>query len=397
MMKNTMRTLPALLLAAFAGGVSASSFQLLEQNASGIGTAFAGSAAEADNASVNFYNPAGLTQLPGMQTSVGVTLIQANYEFTNQGSSPIGGGNGGNAGGLGVVPNAYFSWQLSPDVFLGFGVSSPFGLATEYDSNTWIGRVQAVKSEIKTINYNPSIAYRINDKVSVGFGLNYQTITAEMTSMAGANLYRVKGDDGSWGWNTGVLFTLSPAMRVGLSYRSAIKHELEGTRSLGAASVDAKAAIKLPDTFTLSVWQQVSDRWEAMGDFSYTNWSTLDKLNIVSSAATDVENFGYKDSWRLAWGAAYKMSDATKLKFGIAYDRTPTSNATRSARVPDNDRIWLSLGGQWALGRNSKVDVGYAYLYVKDPDIHQTKLGVTLNGSYSDSAHILGVQYSAAF
>lgn len=395
MNKMTMRVLPALLLAAFSGAASAAAFQLWEQNASGLGTAYAGSAAVADNASTNFFNPAGLTQLGGFQFSAGVAAVGPSYEFRNQNSTGTG-GNGGNAGGWAAVPNFYLSAQVAKDWTLGFGVSVPFGLATEYDS-TWIGRNQAVKSEIKTINYNPSLAYKVNDKVSLGFGINYQTIDAEMTN-AFAGGYRVKGDDSAWGWNAGALFTLSPAMRVGVSYRSAVEYTLEGTRSLGATSRSATADIKLPDTFIVSVWQQVSDRWEAMGDLSYTRWNSLDKLYIRHSGGTDIETFGYDNSWRIAWGAAYKASDAAKIKFGLAYDRTPVSTDDRSARVPDNDRIWLSLGGQWNAGRAGKVDVGYAYLYVKDPSIRQNRPGVyNINGHYDASAHILGVQYSVGF
>lgn len=396
MKKMTLRTVPAMLLLAFSGVASAAAFQLWEQNASGLGNAYAGSAAVADNASTIFFNPAGMTQTPGLQLSAGVVGVGAYYEFRNSGSTTTG-GDGGNAGGWAAVPNGYFSAQVTNDLFLGFGVSVPFGLATEYSDSSWIGRNQSLKSEIKTVNYNPSVAYRVNDKVSLGFGINYQTINAEMTNMTPAGLYRVKGDDSTWGWNAGALFTLSPAMRVGVSYRSTMDYTLEGTRSVGGVSRAATADVKLPDTFILSVWQQVSDRWEAMGDLSYTNWSTLDKLNIRSSAGTDVEKFGYKDSWRFAWGAAYKATDAVKLKFGIAYDRTPVTSSDRSARVPDNDRVWFSLGGQWNAGKFGKFDLGYSYLYVKDPSINQSKLGTTLRGQYDDSAHLIGVQYSVGF
>lgn len=401
MNQMTLRVLPAMLLAAFSGAASAAAFQLWEQNASGLATAYAGSAAVADNASTVFFNPAGMTQLSGFQLSAGVAAVKANFEFNNDGSSGLlgAGGNGGNAGSLSAVPNAYFSMQLTPNLYLGFGVSAPFGLATEYEDSNWIGRFQAIKSEIKTVNYNPSIAYKLNDKVSLGFGLNYQTIDAEMTSATPFGGYRVKGDDAAWGWNAGALFTLSPAMRVGVSYRSAMDYTLEGTRSVGANSSSATADIKLPDTFILSVWQQVSDRWEAMGDLSYTNWSTLDQLNVRHATGTDVEPFNYEDSWRFAWGAAYKATDALKIKFGVAYDRTPVTDKDRSARVPDNDRIWFSIGAQYKAGKAGTFDLGYAYLYLQDPEIKQSKFNglSNLRGSYDNSGHVLGVQYSVGF
>ena len=405
----TMRTVPALLLLAFSGATSAAGFQLWEQNASGIATSYAGSAAVADNASTIYFNPAGMTQLPGIQLSAGVVGVRPSFKFSNEGSSGLlgTGGNGGDAGGWSAVPNAYLSWQVAPDWFIGLGISSPFGLATEYDNN-WIGGYQAIKSEITTVNYNPSLAWKVNDKVALGLGLSYQTIDAEMTNMTPVGLYRLKGDDGAWGWNAGALFTLSPAMRVGVSYRSTMSYTLDGDRTLGAApSTSASADLKLPDTVILSVWQQVSDRWEAMGDLSFTRWNTLDKLNVRSVAGTETESFNYDNSWRIAWGAAYKASDAWKVKFGIAYDRTPTSDDNRTARTPDNDRLWFSFGGQWNGGVYGRIDAGYAYLYMKDPSINQTRTFTTpagapvgisnLRGSYNDSAHVLGIQYSNGF
>ena len=404
MNKMTMRVLPALMLAVFSGAASASAFQLWEQNASGLGVAYAGSAAVAENASAGFFNPASLSQLTGVHASVGVAAVGPSYKFRNGSSSGAGvpGSNGGDAGSWAAVPNAHFAWQLAPNWVAGFSISVPFGLATEYKDSSWIGRNQSMKSEVQTINYNPSLAYRVNDQWSLGLGLNYQTIDAELTSIIPTTtaLARIKGDDSTWGWNAGALFSPSPAMRIGLSYRSSMKYTLEGNMTTPLGSTPVRADIKLPDTAILSVWQQVSDRWEAMGDLSYTRWSTLKTLDVVSRATgtpLTTEPFNYKNSWRLAWGAAYQATDATKLKFGIAYDRTPTTDANRSPRVPDNNRLWLSLGGQWNMGNAGKLDLGYSYLYVKDPAINKTSGGTRLNGSYDDQAHIVGVQYSVGF
>lgn len=401
MYKMTLRSLPAMLMIAFSGAASAGAFQLWEQSASGVGNAYAGSAAIADNASMVFYNPAGLTQLTGFQLSAGVAGVGPSYKFHDAGSTG-GGGNGGDAGSWAAVPNAHFAWQLAPNWVVGFGISSPFGLATEYQDSGWVGRYQSLKSEVKTVNYNPSLAYRVNDQLSLGFGVNYQTIDAELTAaVPGPTGYsRLKGSDSAWGWNTGALLTLSPAMRVGLSYRSSIKYTLEGDATTALSSTPVRTEIKLPDTYILSVWQQVSDRWEAMGDASYTRWSTLKTLDLYNrdtGAQLPGETFNYRNTWRLAWGAAYLASDALKVKFGIAYDRTPTTDTNRSARVPDNNRIWLSLGGQWNMGKNGKIDLGYSYLYLRDPSIYQSKFGTTLNGTYDASAHIVGLQYSAGF
>ncbi len=387
-----LRILPALVLAAFSGLASAASFQQWGQNASGLGVAYAGSAAVADNASTNYFNPAGLTQLDGFQLSVGAVGLGSRYEFRDNGSISAGAGNGGDAGSWSVLPNLYISARLTEDLSAGFGISAPFKVATEYN-NGWLGQVQALKTDISAINYNPSLAYRLNDKVSLGLGLNYQKLDGEFSNFdtGAVAVSRFKGDDTAWGWNAGALFTLSPAMKVGVAYRSGLSYRLDGTRTVGAVSTPASANLKMPSSLTLSVWQQVSDRWEAMGDLSYTRWNALNN-------ATDLESFNYKNAWRLAWGAAYKANDALKLKFGVAYDRTPVqSPASQTARIPDADRLWLTLGGQWNAGRYGKFDLGYAYIHLKDAGISQSKGVSLLNGEYDAAGHLLGMQYSVGF
>lgn len=364
MNKMTLRTLPALLLIAFAGLASAASFQVMEQNASGIATSFAGSAAVADNASTNFYNPAGLTQLKGIQFSAGLTGLKSNVQYEQ---------NGGNAGDTQLAPNLYLAVPLTQELTFGFGISRPFALSTEYTAG-WAGDAVARKSDIRTVNYNPSLAYRLNDKVSLGLGLNYQRLDADLST----NVAALSGSDSAIGWNAGALFTLSPAMRVGIAYRSGLDYRLSGTLN---------GDLKLPGTFTLSVWQQVSDRWEAMGDLSFTQWNRLDQSTVAISAADE------RNSWRFAWGAAYKNSESFKTKFGFAYDRAPTRRGDLNLRAPANDQLWLSVGAQLNAGRSGKFDLGYAYKFSRDVNVSQAGL----NGKYETSGHVLGLQYSAGF
>lgn len=394
----TLRALPAILLAAFSGAASAAAFQNWEQDAAGIGNAHAGSAALADSAAGLYFNPAGLTRLDGVQLSAGVSGLRPRIGFDDKESSgpATGLGDGGDAGRWLAAPNASLSWRPSSDLAFGFGISRPFLLDTDYENSNWVGRVHAQDSTISTLNYNPAIAYRVSERVALGFGLNYQRIDVDL---AGAG-WRLKGDDGSWGWNAGALFTLSPAMRVGIAYRSAIRHELAGTANGQAARAD----IKLPDTAILSVWQKVSDRWEAMGDLSYTRWSTLKRLNFVergSGVSIAAEPFNYGNSWRIAWGAAYLVSDAFRLKFGLAWERSPQGTRGRTARLPENDSLRLSIGGQWKAGANARLDAGYSYLYMKDGRIAQSRLAGgganLLRGDYETGTHVVGLQYSVGF
>jgi long-chain fatty acid transport protein len=372
MTKSALPPLSALLLAAFSANAPAAGLQYWQQNASGLGVAYAGSAAVGDDASTVYFNPAAMTRLPGIQVSLGATGAWPSYRYSNAGV----GIDGGDAGLSQWSGNGYATWQALPDLSLGIGISQPFGLGSDYDAN-WAGAPQALRSEIRTVNYNPSLAYRVSEKISLGIGANYQTFDTDLTRTGSS----YSGSDGAWGWNAGALFTLSPAMRVGVSYRSATSF-----------SPDGGSGVKLPDMAIVSVWQQVSDRWEAMGDISYTHWSATRSLGAPG------ESTNFDNAWRVAWGAAYRATDSWKLKFGIAYDRSPTrSSNERIAPMPDADNLWLSLGAQWNAGRWGRIDAGYSYIFVRNSNIDSTGNGIRLQGNYDINNQLLGAQYSIGF
>lgn len=413
------RLVPALLAVAFSGTAAAAGFQLLEQNASGLGNSYAGSAALAENASTIFYNPAGMTQLPGRNVSAGINAIRPSFSFTDTGSTgPLGapatGGNGGDAAGeWSPLPNGYLSWQLDDRWFVGVGFGAPFGLKTEYEPD-WVGRFHSIKFDIKTYNINPSVAYKVNDMLSVGAGVNWQRIEAEYIKRAVVPVQNVgiftplatnELESDAWGWNVGATLQPRADTRFGVSYRSAIMHHADGTQTLrDGLNVNntAKADVKLPDTLVLSAWHQLNDRWELLADVSRTGWSSIPRLTITNgSGQSDSLTLKFRDTWRVALGANYKVSDAWKLKAGLAWDQSPVpDDAHRPASLPDNDRTWLSVGAQFRPDKDSTIDVGYAHLFVKDTKIHNTDNTLArglLAGNYDSHAHIFGVQYSLAF
>ena len=308
----SMKLVPALLCALFSGAVNASGFQLMEQNASGIGNAYAGSAAVAENASTIYFNPAGMTQLQRLEVSGGLAVVKPSFRFNDKGSSVntlAGTGEGGDAGGWAYVPNGYVSWGVTKDLYVGLGISAPFGLKTEYDDR-WVGAAQSRLFEIKTINVNPSIAYRVSDKVSLGFGLNWQKLDATYERLSSVNstasLLKLKLSDDAWGWNAGALFNVSSSTKVGVSYRSAIKYKTDGHMDRnGAWYSDNKASLKLPDTAILSVTQKLSDKWEMLGDISWTGWSSIPKVDILTASGSlaQVLDTDFKDAWGVALGA----------------------------------------------------------------------------------------------
>jgi len=403
------RLAAGLILAGCTHLAHAAGFALIEQNASGLGNAYAGAAAVAQDASTIFFNPAGMTMLPDRQLVMAGHLIKPKAEFAGEGEftasgTPVPGNQGGDAGSWALVPNAYFAFRLTPDVHLGVGLNSPFGLKTEYDPD-WVGRYQAIKSEVKTININPSIAYKVSDTLSLGAGLNIQWVEALLTHRqplpAPVPLVTIKGDDYGWGYNLGALWQATPATRIGLSYRSEVDYTLEGTSSTSDPMVaplngPVTAEITLPDSASLSLFHKLSPQWDLLADLTWTGWSDFDDLPIQGTVnKTTPEN--WKNILRYSLGATWHMSEKLSLRGGVAYDEAPVSDTYRTPRIPDGARTWIAVGGQYRLTSRSVLDFGYAHLFVNDPGLQSNDNGTTLNGKYDSQVDILSAQFTHSF
>lgn len=417
------RKLASVAVAAALGGMAtgavAGGFAIGTQSGSGTGNAFSGGAAAADDASVAWYNPALMTLLPGKQAAGALHILKPSFKFENQGSTGAfaapGTGDGGDGGGWAFVPNGFFTMAFNPTLTFGLALNVPFGLKTEYDAG-WRGDFTARKSEIKTVNINPSVAYKVNDTVSIGGGLSVQRIEAELTnSLAalGLGLLKLEADDMGFGYNFGVMVQASPTTRIGVHYRSKIDYELEGDVSFSATTAGngtVKADLEVPASASLSIFHTMGN-WELMGDVTWTGWSSLQQLQVIrtSTVATlgpfpgaagstfTTLQFQWDDTWRYGIGANYKMSPQTKLRFGLAFDKTPTNDTHRTARLPDQDRTWVALGVQYRPSKTSILDVGYAHEFIKDARISNTSALGTFSGTFENKADILSVQYSMSF
>lgn len=424
-------------LLAMAGHAAASGFALLEQGASGMGNAYAGGAAVAEDASTIFFNPAGLSRLSGKQIVVAAHAIRPSAKFagTATGLAPLqvaGTNAGGDAGDWALVPNGYFAMELTPQLKAGIGMNAPFGLQTSYDAN-WMGRFQAIKSKVQTVSLMPTISWQASDAVSIGFGLNYQQISGDLTNavnysaaafaaggagllaaiggagVEGQNL--LNGSDSSWGYNLGVLFNLGPQTRVGLAYRSNVKHHLTGSvvftnrpALLAAAIPDGPITldIELPEAFSASVFHKIDDKWDMMADATMTGWSSFQQLQILRTTGavllTVPEN--WRDTWRVAVGGNHHYNEQWTARMGVAYDQTPVSDTFRTARIPDESRYQIALGGQYKPGRDSAIDFGYTHLFVNNASIADRQAAAgkgDLVGTYKNSVDILSVQYTHGF
>jgi long-chain fatty acid transport protein len=410
-------------LAGMAGGANAGGFAIGTQSGSGTGNAFAGGAAAVEDASVAWYNPAAMIALPaGRQVTVAAHSLWPSFEYKDQGSTGAlaapGTGDGGDGGMWALVPNAYFTMAIDPQWSFGLALNVPFGLATEYKDG-WRGAITALKSEIKTINLNPSVGYKINDMFSIGAGFSYQSIEAELSRFSGVPALgdvRLEADDYGWGFNVGALFRPDPSLRIGLTYRSTIEYDLEGDVKFsgvagGPLNGDVKADLKVPDSASLSLFKDLGPMWEVMADITWTGWSSVKKLQVIcatpcgggpAGATFTTLTFNWDDTWRFGIGANYKLNSQTKLRFGLASDQTPTNDTDRTARLPDEDRLWVAFGVQYKPSKSGVIEIGYAHEFVDDAKINDAAMiGIvpvgTLKGKFDNSADILSFQYSHLF
>jgi long-chain fatty acid transport protein len=422
----------AAMLGGLAGGAIAAGFALNEQSGSGVGAAFAGGAASGEDASTVFYNPAAMVRISGTQLSVGVHGVVPNLTFNNQGSFtgpaggpfvPLTGGNGGDPGKGVVVPNFFLVTDITPNIKYGFGVSMPFGLHTQYNGD-WVGRYQALKSELKTYNLNPSLAYKVNDRVSFGAGFNAQYINANLTKAIDFGLLSggvpqsadgavgVSGHSWAFGYNLGALFQFPTDTRIGLAYRSTVHQTLEGSASFtnvpAALSADPRfannkmtAAVTLPDSISLSAVQGIGDKWELLSDVTFTRWSYFDQLAVVlANGQISVTTENWRNTFRGSLGASYRYSDSLKLRAGAGFDQSPVRNAYRTAAIPDNHRKILAAGANYKVSKVDSVDFAYQHLFVNDSSINNNQLatgGGQLIGSYNLDVNILSLQYNHEF
>ena len=439
-------------------------FALMEQSASGLGNAYAGAGASAEDASTVWWNPAAMSRLPaGKQLAFSLHSIMPSTTFHNGASTSGTGtalnGEGGDAGRSAMTPAGYFVTDLAPRWKFGLGVNVPFGLSTAYDAN-WIGRFQGIEAKVETLNVNPSVSWALNDTVSLGAGIDWQSakiglltganygagwagvlaggVAAGALTAAGAaalsplaplgtegqNRVSLEGD--AWGYNLGAHIKLSSATQLGLAYRSSLKYKLTGTTTftgrptlaglpagaaaLGSAFNGATAdgsvalTLKTPDSISASVSHWVNDRWQLLGDLTWTGWSKIQSIPLTrdtTGGTLDTLTFNFRDTLRTSFGANYRYSDAWTLRAGYAIDESPVSNAeSRTVRLPDNDRQWFSIGAQYRVSRSGTVNLAYAHLVVKDSTINnnQTATGKGLvNGTYNGKVDLLAAQFTYAF
>lgn len=432
------------------GQAQASGFQLRENSVKNVGRANAGSAVAENDASVVANNPAAMVNLDQTTFQADVTVIDLNAEFSGGGTTALGtpltGGNGGDPGDAQAVPAFAVVVPMNDTLeglTLGASVSAPFGLKTEYEPD-WMGRYNAIESDVRVVDLTLSAALAVNERFSVGVGLIYEYADVTLSNaidfgtalcagsgnvancfdpafpyhpQANDGALSTSGDDTSFGWIFGMQFKPTDRLSLGLSYRSEVDHDLEGTADFTlpasvAAYFDAvgitayndpavTAPLTNPSVTTLSVQYDVSDRFRLMADAQQTGWSSLAAVEIYrkdDGSLLGGEDFSWSDTWLYSVGGEFDLNDAVTLRAGLGQDETPTNDRTRTPRLPDEDRWLYSVGLTWNVSPNLSFDASYMRITIDSSSIDvESSSSSLLNGSFDGDADLFGVSAQYRF
>ncbi len=414
----------------------AAGFQLWEQDGASVGDYHAGRAAEASDASIAYYNPAGLVRIHNQQVVLGLDPILTNFKFRgtmdvsteglgSQGPTP-GVAQGGT---FNIVPDLNYAAPLNDRVVFGFSVVSPFGLKTDYGNNSVV-RYAATLTSLQVVDIAPSLGIALTDKLSVGFGADFEHARGEFDLVAGnpfLNTIFMRNMDTpstnvgySWGYgyHLGAMYQFNEATRVGLAYHSKVTQHLEGASTLEGPlandisegeqrSANLKANTTFPPTTTLSVFHTLNPTWDLMGTVAYIQWSTFNQLvlqntaGLLDSESNNMINVTipehYHNVWNFSVGANYHASDEWMFRGGLGYDESPTNDLYRNLQLPDSSRIVAAIGTHYQATKTLGFDAGWSHFFVMNTRINNLSQVVgdqttTTNGSVHSSADVFGLQ-----
>ncbi len=402
MEKRSVKWAIALMCLGLTVQAQAGGLYLYELGTEDLGLANAGSAARAQDASVIANNPAGMTRLQGNQFTVGAQLLYGDLDYSLNDSDLDGPGNV-----VGWMPggSAFYSHSLSKDVKLGVGLYGNFGLSLDF-GDTWAGHNLVKEATLMGLTLQPSLAYRLNDKWSVGAGLgiNYGifSLTRDLTTLRGG--YEVEEDDTDIAPNVklGILFEPSARTRLGLAYTSKVDYEFDvdatGTlpRSGRSWTLPVDAMIDAPQQVMFSAVQVLNDKWSILGEIGWQDWSSLGEAEITANNVTLQSSLDFQDTWHAAAGFQFQFSTATRLNFGVAYDTSMYDDQGNISLLLPAGAAWrLGTGVQHQLNDRSSLGVAVEWLLSESADVASPDV---LAGSYDNpQMYFIAVNYSFRF
>ncbi len=414
------QTLLASALAVVAGSASAAAFQLAEVSTSGLGRAYAGEAAIADNAAVVATNPALMSLLKQPEISVGAIYVDPNINLT----SPMPGFAYKNIAPNALVPTVYGVYPINEKFAVGGGLNVNYGLATEFDDK-YAGGFLGGKTDLTAINFNLSGAYRVTEKFSVGLGLNAVHAKAKLERYAGALakqkfqqlgmkensiISKLQGDKWGFGWNAGLVYEFNERNRIGVAYHSQVDINFKGQYSnqfplalaqvlstqgitaTGGKEIPGTLHLPLPAYWEISGYHKMTDRFAMHYSYKYTQWSKFKELRAKGTDGKTLfsKTEEFRDSSRIALGASYDVTDALTVRTGIAYDES-AADEHNTISIPDTDRTWFSVGATYHFTPNVSIDAGFAHLKGKKNTFKEE--GVPFTSKASANLYGLNVNY----
>ncbi|MEG9359152.1 outer membrane protein transport protein [Vibrio cholerae] len=432
-----MKTNKTLLSCAVAFGLAsvstftqAAGFQLAEYSATGLGRAYAGEAAMADNASAQWRNPAMLTYLEGTQVSAGAIYVNPNVDVEGTVNHAQLGKTHASSNDFAhdaVIPNFYLSHHLNEQVALGFALGTNYGmetdLGTEFAASHFGSQASVISKEA-----NLNIAYQILPQLSIGGGVRYvmgeghfgATAPAKnlirhpitnnvMTLPKGTTLKYMEGEDNSWGWQVGSAWQINQDHRVGFAYKSEVVMDFEG-HAEGVSYGSYKPgmmSVTLPATAELASFHQLNDQWAIHASINWTDWSSFKELTAVFPEKSDlIKSENWEDNYRFALGTTYQYDAKLALRTGVAYDTSAVDDKNRTATIPETDRTWVSVGGSYVATPQLTLDAGFTYIFAKDATINEPRdasdqtaaaIGGAFTGNVSGNVWLIGVQANYRF
>lgn len=416
--------------------VSAAGIAIIEQNVSGFKTGYAGASTSIDDASAIVFNPAALSRLNGTNFMVGGHILSPTTKYKD-GSSTLNGvplvSNQTNtrkdAGKTAYIPNFFASHQINDKFFVGFGVFAPFGLGIEY-KNGWQGRYHGTKNDMKTLNINPSFAYKPHDKLTFGFGVSGQYVNAVLENaidfggLASSRnipgipqkqdgMVKVEGHDWGYGFNFGVLYEPSEDTRFAASYRSSIGSSLKGDAKFKRSTPGdiimnrtglfkdsrVQASITFPESAIFGIYHKFAPKWAFMADLQLTNWRRFKEIRLEFKNPVqpdDIIPLRWKSVPRIALGLHHYFNDSWTFGFGGGFDKSPVRDEHRSVRIPDSDRVFFNTGASAKIMDNLFFDLAYGHIFFKKAKINLvSSTKGNLNGHINTKVNIFsaGLRY----
>ena len=366
----------ALLLSPAPAGAGA--FGLRTQSTTALGAAFAGNASGMAGISSMFWNPATITMSPGYTSEYNVSFVAPDVKVAPLSPTPgpaLGLGPSGQIGQDAIVPASYTAYQINDTVWIGLNTGSLFGSITK-PNDAWAGQAYSRSSRVQSLSFTPVLGLKLNEYVSFGVGPTLQYFKVRLNSAAGAaptsRSVLLEGDDWSPGFVAGITLKPFEGTTVGLGYRSAIRHEVEGTFRvpLGAATTVVTPVgvhVNLPEQLTFGVTQQITPDLKLSLGYEWMNWSRLGAPAIVAiengNAPLRAFPLNYKDGHLYSVGGEYQLNERLAVRAGIAYERSPIDNANRSTRLPDTDRIYASFGASYAWSEKLTISGAYSHVF----------------------------------